>query len=94
MPHIVELNLPENLTIAHVQALHEQLEALVDDQKNDHIIAHASGVKRVDTAGLQLLLVAKQAANERQISWAWDAPSEVLVNGAMLLGMKSKLDIH
>lgn len=94
MPHTIEFNLPENLTVAHVQALHEQLEALVDDQANDHILVHASGVKRVDTAGLQLLLVAKKAASERRITWVWDAPSDVLVNGAMLLGMKSKLEIH
>ena len=94
MSHTVELDLRENLTVAYVQALHEQLEAIVDDQRNDNIVAHAKGVKRVDTAGLQLLLVAKEAAKERQISWVWDAPSDVLIGGAKLLGLKSKLDIH
>ena len=94
MSHTVELELPENLTVAHVQALHEQLEALVDDKKNDGIVARAKDVRRVDTAGLQLLLVAREAAKERQINWTWDAPSEVLVSGARLLGMHSKLDIH
>ncbi len=94
MSQTVELELPEDLTVAHVQGLHEQLEGLVDDQSNDGIIAHGKGVRRVDTAGLQLLLVAKQAADERQISWVWDEPSEVLKEGARLLGMQKKLDIH
>ena len=65
MSQSVELELPENLTVAHVQALHEQLEALVDDKTNDSIIAHAKEVRRVDTAGLQLLLVAKAALRIR-----------------------------
>lgn len=94
MSHTVELELPENLTVAHVQALHEQLEALVDDKKNDGIVAHAKDVRRIDTAGLQLLFVAKEAAKERQISWIWDEPSDVLINGARLLGMQSKLEIQ
>ena len=94
MSQSVELELPENLTVAHVQALHEQLETLVDDKKNDSIIAHAKDVRRVDTAGLQLLLVAKEAAKERQISWVWVEPSDVLVGGARLLGMHTKLDIQ
>lgn len=94
MSQIVELALPENLTINHVQALHEQIEALVDDEHNDSIVAHAKEVRRVDTAGLQLLLVAKEAAKEHQISWVWDEPSDVLVSGARLLGMHSKLDIQ
>ena len=94
MSQTVQLELPEHLTVAHVQALHEQLEALVDDQTNDGIIANAKDVKRVDTAGLQVLLVAREAAKERQISWQWDQPSEVLVGGARLLGMQSKLEIQ
>lgn len=94
MSQTVELELPENLTVAYVQALHEQLEALVDDKKNDVIVARGAKVGRVDTAGLQLLLVAKQAAKERQITWVWDAPSEVIIGGAKLLGMTQKLDIH
>jgi anti-anti-sigma regulatory factor len=94
MSQTVELELPENLTVTHVQALHERLEALVDDKQNDSIIAHAANVVRIDTAGLQLLLVARNAAKERQISWVWDQPSEVLISGARLLGMHSKLEIQ
>lgn len=94
MSQTVELALPEDLTVAHVQGLHEQLEGLVDDQANDSIVAHGKGVRRIDTAGLQLLLVAKQAADERQISWVWNEPSDVLKDGARLLGMQTKLDIH
>ncbi|HEY7773499.1 MAG TPA: STAS domain-containing protein [Marinagarivorans sp.] len=94
MSQSVELELPEILTVAHVQALHEQLEALIDDENNDSIVAHAKSVRRVDTAGLQLLLAAKAAATERQITWVWDQPSEVLLDGARLLGMTAQLDIQ
>lgn len=94
MSQSVELELPEILTVAHVQALHEQLEALVDDENNDTIVARAKDVRRIDTAGLQLLLAAKVAAKERQITWVWDQPSDVLLDGAHLLGMKNQLEIQ
>ena len=94
MSQDVAIELPENLTIAQVQALHEQIEALVDDQKNDGIVAKANAVKRVDTAGLQLLLVAKEAAKQRQIQWQWHEPSAVLIDGARILGMQQRLELN
>lgn len=38
MAHALDFELPEQLTVGFVQAIHEQLETLVDDKKNDHII--------------------------------------------------------
>ncbi|WP_054113342.1 STAS domain-containing protein [Marinagarivorans algicola] len=94
MSRKVEFELPELLTITHIQTLHEQFEALLGDQDNEVIVAQGAKVGRVDTAGLQLLLVAKTAAKERQIDWVWEAPSDVLKGGAKLLGMTQRLDIH
>ncbi|HRH76615.1 MAG TPA: STAS domain-containing protein [Cellvibrionaceae bacterium] len=94
MAHALDFELPEQLTVGVVQALHEQLETLVDDKKNDHIILHAGGVNRADTAGIQLLYALVLAARERQIALTWQNPSEKLRTAAQILGMTSHLGIH
>lgn len=94
MANSVEVDLPENLTIANIHPVHEKFEALVDDKANDHITIHAAGVSRADTAGIQLLHSFVVAAKERQISLEWDNPSEKLCSAADILGMKEFLGFH
>jgi anti-anti-sigma regulatory factor len=94
MAHTLNYELPEQLTVANVQTLHEQLEHMVDDAKNDHIVLQASGVQRADTAGIQLLYALVVAAKERQITLSWDNPSEKLRIAAQILGMSEQLGIH
>lgn len=90
----VSFQLPENLTIASVQGLHEQLETLVDQHDHDKIIIQASAVKRADTAGLQLLLAFVNTTKDRQIKLDWNTPSEKLLAAAELLGLEGDLGIH
>ncbi|HEY6530439.1 MAG TPA: STAS domain-containing protein [Cellvibrionaceae bacterium] len=94
MAHSLDFELPDQLTVGYVQAIHEQLETLVDDKKNDHIILHAAGVTRADTAGIQMLYALVLAARERQIALTWDNPSEKLRSAAHILGMSEQLGIH
>ncbi len=94
MASTLNYELPEQLTVANVQALHEQLEHMVDDAKNDRIVLQASGVTRADTAGIQLLYALVLAAKERQIALSWEKPSEKLRIAAQILGMSEHLGIH
>lgn len=91
MAKSVEIELPEQLTIANIHPVHEQLETLVDDRDHDHFIIHAGAVKKADTAGIQLLYAFVVAANERRMTLNWDSPSEDLVAAADLLGMRQHL---
>lgn len=90
----VDFKLPENLTIANVHGLHEELEALVSTKGNDHINLQASAVSRADTAGVQLLLAFVNSAKEHKIELAWQDPSEKLLTAASVLGLQSALGIH
>lgn len=74
MAQSLDFELPDQLTVGYVQAIHEKLETLVDDKKNDHIVLHAAGVTRADTAGIQLLYAFVIAARERQIALTWQKP--------------------
>lgn len=94
MANTIEFDLPENLTIANIHPIHEQLEAMVDDQTHDQIVIHAAGVNRADTAGVQLLHAFVVAAKDRQISLDWDRPSKKLLEAADILGMTEALGIH
>ncbi|MFL0799180.1 MAG: STAS domain-containing protein [Agarilytica sp.] len=90
----VDFQLPDNLTIANVHGLHEQLEALVEEEENDKIVIQAGGVTRADTAGIQLLLAFVNSAKEHQISLDWDHPSDKLLTAASVLGLENALGMH
>lgn len=94
MATTVNVNLPENLTIANIHSLHEQLESLVDKQECDSVILNADSVQRADTAGLQLLLAFVHASRERQIEVTWDHPSDKLCIAADILGLSKSIGIH
>lgn len=94
MAATIDFHLPENLTIANVQGLHEQLEALVGEKDFDKVVLQAEYVQRADTAGIQLLLAFVHATKERQIEIDWDQPSEKLCSAAKVLGLDSVLGLH
>lgn len=94
MANTVEIDLPENLTVANIHPIHEQLEAMVDDQSHDQIVIHAGSVNRADTAGIQLLYAFVVAARDRQIVLSWDQPTSKLINAIDILGMTEAIGIH
>ncbi|VUD56412.1 hypothetical protein TDB9533_02067 [Thalassocella blandensis] len=90
----VDFHLPQNLTIANVQGLHDQLEALVGEQDCDKVTLQAEDVQRADTAGIQLLLAFVHASKERQIAVDWKEPSDKLRAAAKVLGLDQDLGLH
>lgn len=94
MADSVNFQLPENLTVANVHGLHEELEALVDQHDHDHIVLLADSVMRADTAGIQLLLAFVRSAKERQIALDWNNPSDKLIAAATVLGLDDALGLH
>lgn len=94
MATTVDFKLPENLTIASVNQIHEQFESLVETKDCDQIQLQASDVERTDTAGVQLLLALVLASKERQIGIVWEKPSAKLCSAATLLGLDNALGFH
>lgn len=85
----VVFDLPENLTIASTEALHEQLEPLSNGSAD--VVFNASAVSRADTAGLQLLYSFLKTLKSHDASLSWSAPSSVLIDTAEQLGLKQHL---
>lgn len=94
MNKAVDIELPEQLTIANLPPLQERFEALVDDRHCDRFVIHAEGVQRADTAGVQLLYAFVVAARERQIALEWDQPSNKLRTAVSILGMGDALGMQ
>jgi len=90
----IDFRLPENLTIATINHLHEQFESLVDTKGCDAVVLQGDAVARADTAGIQLLAAFIQASRERKIAITWDHPSAKLCSAAELLGLDKTIGIH
>ncbi|WP_188151665.1 STAS domain-containing protein [Teredinibacter waterburyi] len=90
----IDFRLPENMTIATINSLHEQFEALVDKTDCDAVVLQGDAVARADTAGIQLLVAFIHASRERKIAITWDHPSEKLCSAAALLGLDKTIGIH
>lgn len=91
MSNLVEIELPENLTVANIHPIHERFEEAVDDKDHDSILIKAASVTRADTAGVQLLHAFVVAAKERNIELDWNKPSEKLCSVVNILGMEKSL---
>lgn len=94
MTKAVELDLPENMTIAGVSALHEQLEVIVEKNDSDSVLIKSANVARADTAGVQLLLAFVNTAKEHQLAVTWESPADCLRDAAVQLGVDHMLGIH
>lgn len=94
MTQAVEIELPENLTIANAHKFHDELELLIEKQPSHDMILQAGKVSRADTSGLQLLLSLVQSCKERQVNVVWDKPSAKLIDAAAVLGLSTTLDLH
>jgi anti-anti-sigma regulatory factor len=61
--------------------------------ESDPLILRAGSVQRVSTAGLQILLGAIRAAEQRGISARWESVSPALVEAAACLGLAEALQL-
>lgn len=78
-------------SIQNIQPLHEAL--LSAFSKGNSIDVDASAIQQIDTASLQLLLIAKQSAGKLQKKLSIDFPSERFIEAAGLLGLAEILEV-
>ncbi|WP_020407297.1 STAS domain-containing protein [Hahella ganghwensis] len=81
----VAITLPASLTIANVEALHEQLQAPEYEKK---VQFDASNVEVVDTAGLQLLLAVQRRLSANGGIIDWKAGSDALGQAIKAAGLQ------
>ncbi|HTT05574.1 MAG TPA: STAS domain-containing protein [Steroidobacteraceae bacterium] len=82
------LALGPNLTIAEVAECHRALQVLL---AGGAAAIDAHNLKSIDTAGLQLLLVAGRAARERGVTLRLLGGTELLTGAAAALGLREEL---
>ncbi|MFL0797357.1 MAG: STAS domain-containing protein [Cellvibrionaceae bacterium] len=86
-----QIVLSDNLTIATVEALHEELESALSSGVD--IVFDGSQVQRCDTAGLQTLLAFKLELEKHSHQLSWKATSENLSQVSGLLGLEQALGL-
>lgn len=85
------VDLPENLTIAHAELLHEQLDAYTSESAG--VILNAAAVVRADTAGLQLIYAFIQVLQQHGAPCRWVGVPPLLLDAAAGLGLREQLNL-
>jgi ABC-type transporter Mla MlaB component len=86
-----EITLTGVLDVGVTRAAHDALgEALARALPMELL---AAGLERIDTAGLQLLLVFLRTARERGLTARWREASDALTSNAQLLGLAVALEL-
>lgn len=91
MSDMVQVNAGEKLHISVVESLHEQLESALSNHQGVNL--DLSKVAQVDTASMQLLVAFQEAAGKAGLTFALDTPTETMIKGAELLGVKALLGL-
>jgi anti-sigma B factor antagonist len=84
-PDARRLDLEGEVTIATAAETHQQILALLASGPDLEI--GLSGVTELDTAGLQVLLFARQEADRREVSLAFGAPSPAAEDVMAIAGL-------
>jgi len=85
-----QIELPDSLTIHHIEEVYGNLKIAFQSDAETYKIA-ASAVESIDTSGLQALLALVKNAVQNQKEVLWDSPSESLTSSASKLGLTEKL---
>ncbi|TAM43878.1 MAG: STAS domain-containing protein [Gammaproteobacteria bacterium] len=90
---VVELRLDggEALDLAHAAGLHAEFRLALAQKKPLRL--NLSQVQLVDTAGVQLLLALRRAAEKNGITATWEAPTRELCAVASQLGLGEMLEL-
>ncbi|MGE5242135.1 MAG: lipid asymmetry maintenance protein MlaB [Bacteroidota bacterium] len=80
------------LSVAEARLLYEKLGAAL--MNTTAVVMDGAGVKRVDTAALQILANFCRAARERGLALAWQNPSSDLQLAAQTLGLHTLLEMN
>lgn len=81
----IQVNLPEQLTIAGSSALHEELARIVES--TDVVTLNASQVEKVDTAGLQLIAAFAHERGDQSLITELRHRSDRLTEALAMLGL-------
>ena len=84
--------LPENFDIRGITQVYSDLNLRLAGG-NERIVVDGSKVTRVDTTGIQLLLVARQFAGENSRQFEMSQASDVLTDAANVLGVATLLGL-
>lgn len=87
----ITVRLPADCRLAAVEPLASRL---ADALAARSVALDGGEVARIDTAGLQLLLVFQREATQRAVPWRWLDVSEVMDEAAATLGLTQALDIR
>ena len=92
MAEPIIVDLPESLTIATAEALHEQLEPHAAGSTD--VVLNPAAVTRADTAGLQLIYVFITSLKNHGANCSWASTPAVIVDAAEQLGLKTHLQLN
>lgn len=84
------IELPENLTIHHIEEQFRELKLAFQSDLETYQI-NGEKVESIDTSGLQSLLVLIKLAQKNQKTIVWSGVNEALRNGAEKIGLHEKL---
>ncbi len=85
-----KIDLPQNLTIHHIDGHFNALRDQFDDSE-DTISINAAEVETIDTSGLQSLLILVKTAKENGNTIEWQNVPEILSTGAKKIGIEASL---
>lgn len=84
------IQLPENLTIHHIDTQYNELNKQFNDA-GDQISIDASMLETIDTSGLQSLLALVNTANENGKKVVWQNTPDILTTSAKKIGIDEAL---
>ena len=90
--HKASVQCGEALTIAQAVEFHQKLKTAMDEGST--IELDASGVEKVDTAGLQLVVGLQRELDKVGGKLVWKQPSDVVKQAAVTLGLADRLSIN
>lgn len=86
------IELPENLTIHHIEEQFRELKLAFQSDSETYKI-NASKLESIDTSGLQVLLSLIKFAQSHQKNIIWEGVNDELRNGAEKVGLIDKLEL-
>lgn len=83
----LEIELPDDLTIAHVDVFKNQV--LADIVDIDDIVITDKQLKKIDTVGVQLLLLLINQILSQKKSLTWQIHASILIESIKQLGLEN-----
>ncbi|GHB74372.1 hypothetical protein GCM10008107_24710 [Psychrosphaera saromensis] len=82
-----EFELPNDLTISHLSAFKSKVTELIEN--SEHITFTDKSLNKIDTVGVQLLLVVMNELITQKKTFTWQINSEILQKSIKQLGLEN-----